>query len=273
MYYLLSPFLSHQNILFNFNILTHGSPSGYHSWHYLPFRMFSLFTRLFLYHIACRNCSCIVTIGLIHTKCELIFAVPWTNTTKIFASMQERILCRICFEREICIVLLPCRHHVLCELVWMFISIYPHILIIYITINLWEFWSSPLVSLAGLALTSASHVQFADWPLRAGYLFMMQCCQPIHMWRSLEVPMLPAVLGYQLLVSAKMAHKIPIRGRQVVKFLVWSLEESENKSPIVRLEYKKNKKPHCTFFCSDMTQRKQGSIWGLRFLDSCSHIV
>jgi len=130
--------------------------------------------------IACRNCSCIVTIGLIHTKCELIFAVPWTNTTKIFASMQERILCRICFEREICIVLLPCRHHVLCELVWMFISIYPHILIIYITINLWEFWSSPLVSLAGLALTSASHVQFADWPLRAGYLFMMQCCQPIH---------------------------------------------------------------------------------------------
>ena len=147
------------------------------------------------------------------------------------------------------------------------------VLFIYITINIWEFWSSPLVPLAGLALTSASHVQFADWPLRAGYLFMIQCCQPIHMWCSLEVPMLPAVLGYQLLVSAKMAHKIPIRGRQVVKFLVWSLEESENKSPIVRLEYKKNKKPHCTFFCSDMTQRKQGSIWGLYFLDSCSHIV
>ncbi|XP_048530157.1 uncharacterized protein LOC125509272 isoform X1 [Triticum urartu] len=28
---------------------------------------------------------------------------------------NERILCRICFERYICIVLLPCRHHVLCE--------------------------------------------------------------------------------------------------------------------------------------------------------------
>ncbi|XP_020178066.1 uncharacterized protein [Aegilops tauschii subsp. strangulata] len=28
---------------------------------------------------------------------------------------NERILCRICFERDICIVLLPCRHHVLCE--------------------------------------------------------------------------------------------------------------------------------------------------------------
>ncbi|KAG2643369.1 hypothetical protein PVAP13_2KG296500 [Panicum virgatum] len=30
---------------------------------------------------------------------------------------NERILCRICFEREICIVLLPCRHHVLCDAV------------------------------------------------------------------------------------------------------------------------------------------------------------
>ncbi|XP_062193419.1 uncharacterized protein LOC133896796 isoform X2 [Phragmites australis] len=28
---------------------------------------------------------------------------------------NERILCRICFERDICIVLLPCRHHVLCK--------------------------------------------------------------------------------------------------------------------------------------------------------------
>lgn len=28
---------------------------------------------------------------------------------------NERILCRICFERDVCIVLLPCRHHVLCE--------------------------------------------------------------------------------------------------------------------------------------------------------------
>ncbi|KAK3133300.1 hypothetical protein QOZ80_6AG0534830 [Eleusine coracana subsp. coracana] len=28
---------------------------------------------------------------------------------------NERILCRICFEKNICIVLLPCRHHVLCE--------------------------------------------------------------------------------------------------------------------------------------------------------------
>ncbi|XP_066397350.1 uncharacterized protein [Miscanthus floridulus] len=28
---------------------------------------------------------------------------------------NERILCRICFERDICIVMLPCRHHVLCE--------------------------------------------------------------------------------------------------------------------------------------------------------------
>ncbi|CAN6204426.1 unnamed protein product [Urochloa humidicola] len=28
---------------------------------------------------------------------------------------NERISCRICFERDICIVLLPCRHHVLCE--------------------------------------------------------------------------------------------------------------------------------------------------------------
>ncbi|KAM3257425.1 hypothetical protein ACQJBY_049620 [Aegilops geniculata] len=28
---------------------------------------------------------------------------------------NERILCRICFERDICIVLLPCRHHVLCQ--------------------------------------------------------------------------------------------------------------------------------------------------------------
>lgn len=28
---------------------------------------------------------------------------------------NERILCRICFERDIGIVLLPCRHHVLCE--------------------------------------------------------------------------------------------------------------------------------------------------------------
>ncbi|KAK1630787.1 hypothetical protein QYE76_005102 [Lolium multiflorum] len=28
---------------------------------------------------------------------------------------NERILCRICFEWDICIVLLPCRHHVLCE--------------------------------------------------------------------------------------------------------------------------------------------------------------
>nr|CAB3457029.1 unnamed protein product [Digitaria exilis] len=28
---------------------------------------------------------------------------------------NERILCRICFERDICIVLLPCRHHILCE--------------------------------------------------------------------------------------------------------------------------------------------------------------
>ncbi|KAG8083577.1 hypothetical protein GUJ93_ZPchr0015g6891 [Zizania palustris] len=28
---------------------------------------------------------------------------------------NERILCRICFDRDICIVLLPCRHYVLCE--------------------------------------------------------------------------------------------------------------------------------------------------------------
>uniref|UniRef100_A0A0E0ES32 RING-type domain-containing protein n=1 Tax=Oryza meridionalis TaxID=40149 RepID=A0A0E0ES32_9ORYZ len=28
---------------------------------------------------------------------------------------NEQILCRICFERDICIVLLPCRHYVLCE--------------------------------------------------------------------------------------------------------------------------------------------------------------
>ncbi|TVU09503.1 hypothetical protein EJB05_42980 [Eragrostis curvula] len=29
---------------------------------------------------------------------------------------NERIFCRICFERDICIVLLPCRHRVLCEI-------------------------------------------------------------------------------------------------------------------------------------------------------------
>uniref|UniRef100_A0ACD5YFD1 Uncharacterized protein n=1 Tax=Avena sativa TaxID=4498 RepID=A0ACD5YFD1_AVESA len=29
--------------------------------------------------------------------------------------MNERILCRICFEWDVCIVLRPCRHHVLCE--------------------------------------------------------------------------------------------------------------------------------------------------------------
>ncbi|WVZ64917.1 hypothetical protein U9M48_014364 [Paspalum notatum var. saurae] len=28
---------------------------------------------------------------------------------------NDRIFCRVCFERDICVVLLPCRHHVLCE--------------------------------------------------------------------------------------------------------------------------------------------------------------
>jgi hypothetical protein len=78
--------------------------------------------------------------------------------------MQERILCRICFERDICIVLLPCRHHVLCELVWLLILIYRHILDLFLwSIYTW-FWTSPFVPLAGPALRSARHAQFADWP-------------------------------------------------------------------------------------------------------------
>ncbi|XP_074587646.1 uncharacterized protein LOC141843489 [Curcuma longa] len=28
---------------------------------------------------------------------------------------NEKVLCRICFEEEICVVLLPCRHHILCK--------------------------------------------------------------------------------------------------------------------------------------------------------------
>ncbi|NBV43195.1 hypothetical protein EBR96_10590, partial [bacterium] len=30
------------------------------------------------------------------------------------AWLQEKVLCRICFDREISLVLLPCRHRVLC---------------------------------------------------------------------------------------------------------------------------------------------------------------
>ncbi|XP_042393158.1 uncharacterized protein LOC121984336 [Zingiber officinale] len=28
---------------------------------------------------------------------------------------NEKVLCRICFEEEICVVLIPCRHHILCK--------------------------------------------------------------------------------------------------------------------------------------------------------------
>ena len=29
--------------------------------------------------------------------------------------LQEKVLCRVCFEKEISLVLLPCRHRVLCR--------------------------------------------------------------------------------------------------------------------------------------------------------------
>jgi hypothetical protein len=32
-----------------------------------------------------------------------------------YSSFQEKVLCRICYEGEICMVLLPCRHRTLCK--------------------------------------------------------------------------------------------------------------------------------------------------------------
>ena len=32
-----------------------------------------------------------------------------------FGSLQEKILCRVCFDEPIDMVLLPCRHHILCR--------------------------------------------------------------------------------------------------------------------------------------------------------------
>ncbi|KAJ0048259.1 hypothetical protein Pint_16414 [Pistacia integerrima] len=34
---------------------------------------------------------------------------------KILTILQEKVLCRVCFEADISVVLLPCRHHILCS--------------------------------------------------------------------------------------------------------------------------------------------------------------
>ena len=34
--------------------------------------------------------------------------------------LQEKVLCRVCFERDIAVVLIPCRHRILCRLVKLY---------------------------------------------------------------------------------------------------------------------------------------------------------
>ena len=46
------------------------------------------------------------------------FNIVFINVTSLtcFCRIpQEKILCRVCFEEQINVVLLPCRHHVLCR--------------------------------------------------------------------------------------------------------------------------------------------------------------
>lgn len=102
------------------------------------------------------------------------------------------------------------------------------------------FWNSPFVPLSGPVPTSAHHAQFADWSLRAGYLFMMRWCQPIHyvmQYRSLHV----GSSGAPSFMCRKDGPYWFLAEEDIAKFLVWGLEASEDKSPIVRLEYKKIK--------------------------------
>lgn len=94
------------------------------------------------------------------------------------------------------------------------------------------------LSLAGHALISASHAQFADWPLRAGYLFMMQWCQPIH-----------------YVAQFKSSHvgsnsRVPTSGvgkdgpHQFLAVRLWTCMKfgrKQGKFPIVRLQHKRNK--------------------------------
>lgn len=42
-------------------------------------------------------------------------AYPLHFHVSTFSVFQEKVLCRVCFEREISVVLLPCRHRVLCR--------------------------------------------------------------------------------------------------------------------------------------------------------------
>lgn len=53
-----------------------------------------------------------------HSKRGLAFKIVVTLSighVSIFSVLQEKVLCRVCFEREISVVLLPCRHRVLCR--------------------------------------------------------------------------------------------------------------------------------------------------------------
>ena len=40
-----------------------------------------------------------------------------TQRQELEKIQQEKVLCRVCFERDICLVLMPCRHRVLCQYV------------------------------------------------------------------------------------------------------------------------------------------------------------
>lgn len=58
--------------------------------------------------------SCVQNVTLINVRSSS-YIVDHINFQLIFYALQEKVLCRVCFEGEISTVLLPCRHRVLCR--------------------------------------------------------------------------------------------------------------------------------------------------------------
>lgn len=61
---------------------------------------------LLLYTFLFSRCPCVIFLFNCQTSRY------WYDLVLFY---QEKILCRVCFEEQINIVLLPCRHHILCR--------------------------------------------------------------------------------------------------------------------------------------------------------------
>jgi hypothetical protein len=163
MYYLLSPFLLHQNILHNFHVSTYRSPNSYLHLH-------TIIAIIFLLEISSvysKGCTILIQHRVIycHRRVSNYFLLQTSPELMIPEYLHQ---CRngscveFALKETYALLCFPAAIMFSASMLIAHPDICVHsgyILVIYICMRI---QSSPSVSLAGHALTSVSHAQFAD---------------------------------------------------------------------------------------------------------------